>query len=44
MRTEVMYGQYLDLVTTGRPTENTARALETSAIKPRNTPSNAPFT
>jgi geranylgeranyl diphosphate synthase, type I len=28
MRTEVMYGQYLDLVTTGRPTENTARALE----------------
>jgi geranylgeranyl diphosphate synthase type I len=28
MRTEVMYGQYLDLVTTGRPTENTVRALE----------------
>lgn len=28
MRTEVMYGQYLDLLTTGRPTGNLEHALE----------------
>jgi geranylgeranyl diphosphate synthase type I len=28
MRTEVMHGQYLDVVTSGRPTADTARALD----------------
>jgi geranylgeranyl diphosphate synthase type I len=33
MRTEVMYGQYLDLLGTGRPTGNVAHALTVSRFK-----------
>ncbi|MCC3768467.1 polyprenyl synthetase family protein [Streptomyces sp. UNOC14_S4] len=33
MRTEVMYGQFLDLVSTGRPTTDTKRALAISRYK-----------
>jgi geranylgeranyl diphosphate synthase type I len=33
MRTEVMFGQYLDLLGTGRPTDDVAHALELSRFK-----------
>ncbi|MFE3114295.1 polyprenyl synthetase family protein [Kitasatospora indigofera] len=33
MRTDVMYGQYLDLTATGRPTDNLERALTTIRYK-----------